>query len=141
MTGSEPPPSAEPVDHTDDVPAEVVTDAKVLFPSVPRDLAVLVFDSLVDSGSPADDYELRFEHPGGTLRLDVETGPDGVRLTGRADHPVDRAELHRHLGAMVAVTHPEGGLFRFEPVEPGLIRICLRGPDWGRGVWTDWFRL
>jgi hypothetical protein len=121
----------------------VVAQAKAAFARrTGGPIATLVWDSLVDEGAPPGDHRLRFEHP--DLRIDVRifTGSGSSAVEGQAEPPSpDRVELQAEDGNILAGSTPTAGAFAFEKVPPGVVRLCLVGPDEATVIRTDWFRI
>ena len=106
------------------------------------DLAVLVFDSLVDEGAPAKDHLLRFDHPATRIRLQVAAGPQESDLSGSTDPPTGRrVQLQASNGDIYFADEVVEGAFSFRSVRHGLIRLLILKPDDGRLIRTDWFRI
>jgi hypothetical protein len=126
----------------DRVPDGVIADAQRAFGRPRRELAVLVFDSVIDLGAPAEDHRLRFEHPRLRVELQVHVGPTNTRLGGTVepDSPF-RAAVHLEGDELALITSVHEGAFRFEPAGHGLVRLSFDGVDGDTTVWTDWFRI
>jgi hypothetical protein len=120
-----------------------VAQAKAAFGNRPEgDLAVLVFDSLVDEGAPAKDHLLRFDHPLTRIRLAVAAGPEESELRGSTDPPAGgRVQLQVGTGDIYLVEEVREGEFSFHAVPHGLVRLHILNPDDARLFRTDWFRV
>jgi hypothetical protein len=108
----------------------------------PRELAVLVFDSLVDATDDPGSHQLRFEHQRLSLEVDVSSSPLGTTVEARTSRPdVTAAVLHRRGAdiAFVSLIDPDGR-FVFEPIGHGLVRLSIEADD-GPAIWSDWFRI
>jgi hypothetical protein len=125
----------------DRVPDGVIADAQRAFRRPRREVAPLVFDSLVDLGAPAEDHRLRFEHPRLRIELHVSVSPGSTTLGGTVvpDSP-SRAAVHLEGEELALITPVHEGAFRFQPVGHGLVRLSFEGVD-GATIWTDWFRI
>ena len=125
----------------DRVPDSVIADAQRAFGRPRKELALLVFDSLIDLGAPAEDHRLRFEHPGLRIELKVSASPDNTRLVGVVEPALPlRAGVHLEGRDLALITTVHDGEFSFEPLGHGLVRLSFEGID-GQTVWTDWFRV
>jgi hypothetical protein len=127
----------------EDVPEEVVAQAKAAFARRTKgETAVLVWDSLVDENAPLWDHRLRFEH----REVQFE-----VRILGANGSSTIEGQVHPLSGAAIALESDDGrvlgtvevtdGAFALERVSPGVVRLCLQGPDPTVPVCTDWFRI
>jgi hypothetical protein len=127
---------------SDDVPDDLVREAKAAFGLRGQgEIAVLVFDSLVDLDAPPEDHRLRFDHPSMQVEVQVASRPETVTLRGRV-HPVMSGQVHLQLdtGDLRLVADLVAGEFALASVGHGLIRLHLVSP--GRSdVYTDWFRV
>jgi hypothetical protein len=125
------------------VPEDLVAQAKAVFATrYEGELAVLVFDSLVDERAPAKDHLLCFEHPLTRITLQVAAGPRGSDLSGSTDPPTG-AWVQLQVGTSDIYLDEESveGAFSFRAVPHGLIRLHFLKPDDGRLIRTDWFRV
>lgn len=128
------------------VPPDVVSVAKAAFrPPDGRELATLVFDSLVDEDAPREDHRLRFEHPHITIDLRVSAHEDESHVHGDVTQPEEgEAVLHIREADVALVSSVQAGEFEFGPLPHGLVRISVT-PTHANGtietVWTDWFRI
>jgi hypothetical protein len=120
-----------------------VAQAKAAFGHRPEgDLAVLVFDSLVDEGAPAKDHLLRFDHPLTRISLAVAAGPEESELRGSTDPPTGGGvQLQVGTGDIYLMEEITEGEFSFHAVPHGLVRLHVQKPDDGRPIRTDWFRV
>jgi hypothetical protein len=137
-------PSEQGREALDRVPEEVLTEAKAaLRQQQEGELAVLVFDSLLDEQDPPEDHRLRFEHP--DLRIDLRVSVKGAeaRISGDIVPPGTdaRVELLFEGGDLGFVSEGCGGSFSFSPIRHGLTRLSIRRPDSDVVVRTDWFRI
>lgn len=132
-------PSDDP--HPGGPPREVIESAKALFRPKGRELAVLTYDSLVDSDDEAADHHLRFEHPAVVVELDVCAEAGATHLAGRAEPGVARVVLHLRDADLALISWATDGQFEFDSVRHGLIRLSLERQEPGPAVWTDWFRV
>ena len=106
------------------------------------DLAVLVFDSLVDEQAPAKDHLLRFDHPATRIRLQVAAGPKESDLSGVTDPPLGNwVRLQVGTGEDYRSEKVVAGAFSFHAVPRGPIRLHFLPSDEGRLIRTDWFRV
>ena len=106
------------------------------------DLAVLVFDSLVDEEAPAKDHLLRFDHPVTRIRLHVAAGPQESDLSGSTDPPLGNwVRLQVGTGEDYLSEEVVEGAFCFPAVPHGPIRLHFVPSDEGRMIRTDWFRV
>ena len=129
-------------DIRDQVPDDVVARAKASFGRrSPGDVAVLVFDSLVDEGAPATDHRLRFEHPLMVIEVHVSAQADGSALEGRVEPALaERVEVQLDEAELSFVDQVTNGAFSFERLGHGPIRLRLTGQGIP-AVHTDWFRI
>jgi hypothetical protein len=126
----------------DNVPDNVLAEARRAFGRPRRELAHLVFDSLVDLGAPADDHRLRFEYPQLRIEVHVSAGPENTRLSGTVvPASASRAAVHLEGGDLALVTSVDDGAFSFEPIGHGLVTLSFEGSDGYTTIWTDWFRI
>jgi hypothetical protein len=118
-----------------------VAQAKAAFANrYEGDLAVLVFDSLVDQGAPAKDHLLCFDHRLTQIRLQVAAWPEVSDLNGSTDPPTGkRVQLQVGNGDVKLVQEIVGGEFSFHAVPRGLIRLHVVGRSEGRVLRTEWF--
>jgi hypothetical protein len=133
-------PTIDICDAPEDVPCEVVAQAKAAFNQRIEDLlAELVWDSLVDDGAPNWLHHLRFEHPLIWIEVTVSVASDWANLYGVMYPAIPgRVDLHSQRGRppiAAEVTHSAFGIERFPR---GQVRLQLRGPE-GSPVYTDWF--
>lgn len=127
-----------------DTPPDVVSEeALSAFDGLrPREVAVLVFDSLVDATDDPGSHQLRFEHHRLSLEVDVSSSRLGTTVGARTSRlDVTAAVLHRR-GADIAFVSPVGqdGRFVFDPIGHGLVRLSIEADD-GPMIWSDWFRI
>jgi hypothetical protein len=132
-----------PDDDAQKVPEEVIANAKAAFGRRSEgQLAVLVFDSLLDADAPAADHLLRFAHPLVQVELQVSSGPNGSRLSGRLEPPATpHVQLEFDTAGAPSVREVSGGTFLFERVDHGVIRLNLLTEGSAPFVQTDWFRV
>jgi hypothetical protein len=125
------------------VPEDLVAQAKAAFADrYEGDLAVLVFDSLVDEGAPATDHLLRFDHPVTRIKLQVAAGPQESELSGYTEPPTgSRVQLDVGTGDLYLAEDVVGGAFTFHAVPHGLVRLHILGSDEDPGIRTDWVRV
>jgi hypothetical protein len=128
-------------DDADKVPGEVLAHAKEAFGRRSEgQVAVLVFDSVMDGGDPAENYWLRFEHPLVRIELQISAGPYGSRLQGRLEPSIAiQVQLELDAGSAprcVAVRHAR---FLFERLNHGVVRLSLLGTRTPPILHTDWF--
>ena len=125
------------------IPEELVAQAKAAFANrYEGDLAVLVFDSLVDEGAPAKDHLLRFDHPVTRIRLHVAAGRQESELSGSTDPPTGRrVQLDVGTGDLYFVEEVVEGAFTFHAVPHGLVRLHILGSDEDPRIRTDWARV
>jgi hypothetical protein len=125
----------------DDVPPNVIAEAKAAFGKrVCGELAVLVWDSLVDEGAPSWHHHLRFEHPRIWIEVSASVVPGWCSLHG-VMHPAfpTRIELHSEQGERPLVAEVIRSAFRIERFRRGMVRLRLVGPNETPAVYTDWF--
>ncbi len=124
-------------------PDGVFEDALAAFDGLhPREVAVLVFDSLVDGTDTPGSHWLRFEHARLSLEVDVSFIPASSTLAARTSRQdVTAALLHRR-GADVALVSraDQDGRFVFDAIGHGLVRLSIEAED-GPVIWSDWFRI
>jgi hypothetical protein len=132
-----------PEDDADRVPDEVIAHAKEAFARRSTgQVASLVFDTLVDEGAPAEDHQLRFEHPLARVELHVSAGETDSRLHGSLERSeARRVELEFDMGNVSRVAEVSDMRFEFEPVPHGLIRLTLLDESGAPMLHTDWFRV
>jgi hypothetical protein len=130
-------------DSLDHVPEHVVTQAKTAFQDRRNgELAVLVFDSLLDEHDPPEDHRLRFEHRSLRIDLRVSVKGDGASIFGNLLPRMDsRVELQFEGGDLAFMSDSCGGSFSFSPIGHGLTRLAVRCTDSNVLVRTDWFRI
>jgi hypothetical protein len=130
-----------PPDAHDEVPEEVVTQAKDAFGQrTTGEVVTLVFDSLVDEPNPGMEYRLRFEHPREHVELVVSRTNGECTLQGHVDPALLRVELELEGTGIALVDEATTGTFAFAYVPRGLTRIILVGPEGSEPLHTDWFR-
>jgi hypothetical protein len=127
----------------DDVPDGIVRGAKAAFSRrADAELAFEVFDSLLDGGASPTDHRICFEHPCVSIEVRVLVGVGSSRLTGTVDPPIRRQiELQSGSTDLRLVDHSVEGVFSFDQVEPGAIRLHLSGTACAPATHTDWFRV
>jgi hypothetical protein len=126
----------------EDVPEEVIAQAKAAFGRRGRgEIATLTWDSLVDEDAVASDHRLRFAHPELQIELRLLTADKSSDLAGRViPHAQHHVELQGEDGDVLRTTETVDGVFAFDRVPSGMVRLCVRGPS-TPGIHTDWFRL
>jgi hypothetical protein len=125
----------------DQVPDAVVADAKAAFRyRSNREVAVLVFDSLVDGRAEANEHLLRFEHPSQRVELIISVTDGECALRGHVDPAPLRVELEMKGSEVALVEDAASGDFSFDRVPHGLKRMILVGLPGSEPVQTDWFR-
>jgi hypothetical protein len=126
----------------EDVPEEVIAQAKAAFARRGAgEIAVLTWDSLVDEDAPASDHRLRFEHPELQIELRLLTADNFTNLEGWVKPRVSlHVELQGEEGALLRSTEAADGVFAFDRVPSGMVRLSVRGVT-TPGIHTDWFRL
>lgn len=129
-------------DAREPVPEAAVERARALFARQAHgELAILVYDSLVDGQGTPGNHFLQFEH--GSMRVEVQVSVGAAaRLTGTV-HPPRALEVWLEVEGSDAagrVDAPEG-TFSFEPVSHGVVRLHLTGSAGATPVHTDWFRV
>lgn len=129
-------------DPADSVPEGVLDAAKAAFEHrLTEDLAVLVYDSLVDGDDPPEDHFLRFEHAGTAITVQVASGPTGVGLSGSVSPPASGSFEVAIEGSSLAFRQQStDGSFTFDPIGHGLVRITFE-PAGAKPLSTDWFRI
>ncbi len=139
--GSRPEVGTHSPDPEDRVPDEAMAAAKAAFADrVGGELAVLVFDSLIDADAPAEDQHLRFEHPRLMVEARLSTRDNTISGTVNPPSPV-RAVLHLYGSELTFVSEIVDGSFEFHNVAHSLVRLSFEDPDGATVVWTDWFRF
>jgi hypothetical protein len=134
--------TTDPMDGApEDVPDEVIAQAKAAFAGRRRgEIAILVWDSLVDEDAPAEDHRLRFEHADMQIDVRVLAGGDFTAMEGHVQPPSAlQVELQAEQGRPVGHTDIRGGVFAFDHVPPGVVRLSFQRPA-SSEVHTDWFR-
>lgn len=126
----------------EDVPEEVIAQAKAAFARRGKgEIAILTWDSLVDEDAAPSDHRLRFAHPELQIELRLLTADRSSDLAGRVTPPAPlRVELEGEDGEVLGSTEAADGVFTFDRVAPGTVRLSLRGAS-TPGIHTDWFRL
>jgi hypothetical protein len=128
--------------HSDRVPDNVVARAKAAFGErQPGNLAILVFDSLVDDNDRPEAHRLRFEHPTLTVELRLSIVGDQVSMAGSVTPGASgRVSLRFEDDASLQLLERCKGSFAFGPVRHGLMRLCFQ-LEGDISVHTDWFRV
>ncbi len=133
-------------DPTDDapgaVPEEVVNQAKAAFGRRrPGDIAVLVWDSLVDDDDAPEDHRLLFEHLDVQIEVRVRASDGSSDLEGRVK-PAGalHVELQSDQEEVLSSVDAEAGAFKLKQAAPGVVRLALRGAG-TLEIRTDWFRI
>ena len=125
----------------EDVPDDVIAQAKAAFAGRSRgQIAVLVWDSLVDEGAPAEDHRLSFEHP--DLQIDVRILGRGdlAAIEGQVKPPAAlHVELQAEQGVRISDTDVRGGAFAFDHIPSGVVRLSVQ-MSVSSEIHTDWFR-
>ncbi len=128
-------------DTPDDIPFEVIAQAKAAFNQrVQEQVAVLVWDSLVDEAAPSWHHHLRFEHPHMWIEVSVSVGVVWANLHG-VMHPASpgRVELQSTDWEGPVVAEVTRSAFRIERFRRGLVRLALGGSEGAPTVYSDWF--
>ena len=136
---------------SDGVPPELLAAARRAFTANqlpdghrPPDsqVAVAVFDSLLDGMAVPESHWLRFEHVTVAVNVHVARGPASSVLSGEVESTrAVRAALHLEGAGLAMVADIEGGRFAFSPVGHGLVRLSIEENTSAPTVWTDWFRV
>jgi hypothetical protein len=123
------------------VPAGVVWEAKSVFRQrLGGEVAVLVWDSLLDEGAPNGHHHLRFEHPTMWIEVSVSVLPAGSSLHGVVHPAVPlRVELQSERSVQPLVAEVTQHAFRIEEVAHGLVRLNLLEPGLTSAICTEWF--
>jgi hypothetical protein len=139
-------PGSQMSDPRDDapgaVPEEVVNQAKAAFGRRrPGDIAVLVWDSLVDDDDAPEDHRLVFEHPDVQIEVRVRASAGSSDLEGRVKPAgVLHVELQSDSEEVLYSAEAEAGAFKLKQAAPGVVRLALRGAATPL-IRTDWFRI
>jgi hypothetical protein len=123
------------------VPAGVVWEAKAAFRQrLEGDLAVLVWDALLDEGAPNSHHHLRFEHPRMWIEVSVTSRASWSSLHG-VMHPAAPVRVELQYGGLTeqVVAEVTRSAFRVEHVTHGLMRLHFTGLDPIAPINTDWF--
>jgi hypothetical protein len=126
----------------EDVPLDVIAQAKAAFSQRDQgEIAVLVWDSLVDEGAPSWLHHLRFEHPRIWIEASVSVASGWSSLHG-VIHPAvpNRVELHSEAEPPV-VAEVTRSAFRIKRFPRGLVRLRLVETEGSPAVFTDWFHV
>jgi hypothetical protein len=129
-------------DAPDDVPDEVVAQAKAAFVRRgPGEIAVLTWDSLLDEDAPAGDHKLRFEHPELQIEVRLFTTAGSADLEGRIQPPRPlQVDLLGEQGNTLRTTRASDGIFAFEHLSRQTVQLCVQTTT-AQEIRTDWFRL
>lgn len=132
-----------PGEAPEDVPKEVVEQAKAAFSRRAQgEVAVLVWDSLVDDQAPASDHRLRFQRPDVQIDLRILTGQDSSTIEGKVQPPGPAGvELQSDHGDVLRRGDVTDGTFTLERITPGVVRVCLQVSPPPTSVCTDWFHV
>jgi hypothetical protein len=130
-------------DFLEDEPDSVVAEAKAAFGRRAQgDLAVLVYDSLVDDNDPAADHRLRFEHARLLIEVQVSAVGGGSSVTARVSPPTPvRVELEAARKEGTTSACIDHGVFAFHDVPHGTVRILLPPTGDDPPMHSDWFRI
>jgi len=125
----------------ENVPAEVIWEAKSVFRQRVRgEVAVLVWDSLLDEGAPTRHHHLRFEHPRLWIEVSVSLLPTHSSLRGVMPPAVPfRVELQSEATDVPLIAEVTRHAFRIQEVPRGLVRLHLLEPELTSAVSTEWF--
>lgn len=105
-------------------------------------VAVAVFDSLLDGMAVPESHWLRFEHMTVAVNVHVCRGAASSTLSGEVESSgAVRAALHLEGAGLAVVADIEEGRFAFSPVGHGLVRLSIEESTSAPAVWTDWFRV
>ena len=136
---------------SDGVPPDLLEAAREAFTAnqLPDDqrppdsqVAVAVFDSLLDGMAVPDSHWLRFEHMTVAVNVHVSRGPASSVLSGEVESTgAVTAALHLEGASLAMVVDIEEGRFAFSPVGHGLVRLSIEESTSAPAVWTDWFRV
>lgn len=127
-------------DAHDDVPLEVVAQAKAAFGRRPQlQVAVLVRDWLVDDGASWH-HRIRFKHPRTWIEVGVSVESGWANLEGII-HPASPRRVELQSTDEVIAADVTRGAFRIERFARGLVRLALAGPDGAPTIYTDWFHV
>jgi hypothetical protein len=125
----------------EEVPAEVVGEAKAAFNQrIVGEMAILVWDSMLDDGAPSWHHHLRFEHPRLWIEVSVSVLPECSSLHG-VMHPAVplHVELESEGSDVRLVAEVTRHALRIESVPHGLVRLHLLDGQGIPGVQTEWF--
>jgi hypothetical protein len=127
----------------DDVPKEVIEQAKAAFTRRRQgEVAVLVWDSMVDDRAPAADHQLRFEHADVRIELRILRTEKWSRVEGRVQPPgAPEVQLESDHGDVLHRVDVTDGTFILEQVASAVVRLCLRNAPPATTICTDWFRV
>ena len=136
---------SDPSDYQSEAPpSPLVAQAKALFSQKSQgDLAVLVFDSLLDCDDPPEDHRLRFDHSSMSVEVRVSVTSSDASLDGQVQPPLATAvEVEAHMGGRVRIPDSSGGGFSVSGIPHGLVRLHLvGGSSADPPIHTDWFRV
>jgi hypothetical protein len=130
-------------DAAEEVPLTVIGEAKAAFKQrALGDLAVLVWDSLLDEGASSWGHHLRFENPRTWIEVSVSVVTGWSSLHG-VIHPAVPAQvqLQREQEDQPLVAEVTRSAFRIEKFPRGVVRLCLVGTDGKPTAFTDWFQV
>jgi hypothetical protein len=125
------------------VPAEVIGEAKAVFGERAKtEMAILVWDSMLDEGAPRGHHHLRFEHPQMWIEVSVSLTRDWSSLHGvmYPQAPLG-VELHSQEIDTPLIADVTRHAFRVEGVGHGLVRLRLVGPELAPAISTEWFHV
>jgi hypothetical protein len=126
-----------------DVPDEVVRRAKAAFNERhdTGQLALEVFDSVLDEGAHPPGHRIRFEHPYLSIEICISTDAGGSILSGTVQPPTpQRAELQSDSSEERLFAPVIRGAFTFARVKAGPVRLHLSNSPDSSVIHTDWFR-
>ena len=129
-------------DASERVPESLIARTKRAFgrPAVPGELAVLIFDSLLDQDDPAANHRLRFEHPRLAIEVHISASTSQSDLTGLVEPP-SSLEVHlEQLDGDARRQDAADGRFAFPQIPHGPVRLHLTGAVIPR-IHSDWFRV
>jgi hypothetical protein len=136
--------SIDSIDNAaEDVPLTVIGEAKAAFKQrALGDLAVLVWDSLIDEGASSWHHHLRFENPRTWIEVSVSVDTGRSSLHG-VIHPAvpGQVQLQREQGEQPLVAEVTRSAFRIERVPRGVVRLRLVGTAGKPTACTDWFQV
>jgi hypothetical protein len=126
----------------DDVPVHVVASAKSVFGKrgAPRDLAILISDSIEDGRPCTGPRSLLFKHDSGSISVLIAAGPRHRTVQVRADQRGSfRVEFLN--GASASPRQLPEGDWVFDAVDGDLLRLWHQERSGSSPLHTEWLRI